>query len=254
LNQSNLIGFQINITPSIKLPVSNITPSDIVDNPSKIYYTERNNISTSYNPSSFGIKELNKNSLLVTYKDSSTIHLLSIDGSFGDKFTSSNLKYSLGLNLLKNFIPSVSFNYHYLQIQGFNSYSTLSVDMNGVLKLSEFLNFGFSLTNILNSKFEEYNSITKQSAIFGLEYKFEDDFIFHLGSEIRIESNAGLIIGFVKKFKNLGNIGISYNTNPQMLEFNTIFNISSDVGIIYRLNYHNYLGSTHHFGLGYQFD
>lgn len=254
LIQSDLISSQIEISPNIRLPISSINQNDIVDNPSKLYYTERNNVATSYIPSSFGINELNINSFITTYKDSSTFHLLAIDGSFGEKYTSSNLKYSFGYTLSENFIPSVSVNYHYLQIPQFDDYNNLTVDFNGVFNLSEFLNFGFSLSNIFNSSFTSNNSITKQRALFGLEYQFEDDFRIHFGSEIRIENNAGLIIGFIKSFDNVGIIGLSYSTEPQMIELNTMIDISHEFGMIYNLNYHNYLGTTHQFGLGYQFD
>lgn len=254
LIQSDLISSQIEISPNIKSPISYINPNDIIDNPSKLYYIERNNVATSYIPSSFGINELNINSFIATYKDSSTFHLFAIDGSFGEKYNSSNLKYSFAYALFENFIPSVSVNYHYLLIPQFNDYNNVTVDFNGVLNLSEFLNFGFSLSNIFNSSFTSNNTITKQRALFGLEYQFEDDFRFHFGSEIRIENNAGLIIGFIKSFDNLGKIGLSYSTEPQMIELNTMIDIMNDFGMIYNLNYHNYLGITHQFGLGYEFD
>jgi hypothetical protein len=49
-------------------------------------------------------------------------------------------------------------------------------------------------------------------------------------------------------------VGVSYLTNPQMIEANMILNINTGLEIIYDLNYHNYLGTTHKFGLAFSFD
>lgn len=242
------------IAPKIHYAVSSISINDFRDNPSKSYYSERNYIATSYIPSSFGLSELNQNSIAFSYHDSNFVHLVNLTGSFGNLFTLSNVGYSFGYNMFENFIPSLTINYSYLKIQNYNEYGHLTLDFSGVLKLDSNLKFGFSITNLLNSTLESNNNFTRQNALFGFEYKVTNDLSVHLGSEIRIENSTGIILGFINEFEDLGKIGISYSTEPEMIELNLLIDTFSDLFIIYNMNYHNYLGTTHQFGLGYQFE
>lgn len=254
INLCDLICFQIQIAPNIKSIVSNITPEDVLDNPSKMYYLERNSISTSYIPSSFGIKELNKNTLFAVYGDSTLFHSINIEGNFDTKFSSSNIKYSFGYKLFDNFVTAVSINHHYLSIAKYNDYNAFTIDMSGILELSDNLNFGYSITNLFNSSFISVNNITNQTALFGMEFKLDPNFSLQVGTEIRIENSSSVVFGFVKRFEDLGKIGLSYSTVPQMVELNLLAHIAGDFSIIYNLNYHSYLGVTNQFGLGYFFD
>lgn len=240
--------------PNIPFAVSTISINDIYNNPSKLYNVERNTIATSYVPSSFGLKELNQNSLFASFRDSSLLHYVKLSGNFSNLFTYSNASYSIGYRMLDNFIPAITINYSYLKIQNYNDYGNLTFNFGGLLILDNNLKFGFSISNLFNNSFESDKDISIQKALFGVEYGITDNFKVHLGTEIRIENNTGIILGFINEFDDFGKIGLAYFTEPEMIEADLLINTISNFFIIYNLNYHNYLGVTHQFGLGYQFE
>lgn len=244
----------LDLSPNISFPVSSISIQDISDNPSKLINIERNSIATSYIPSTFGLNELSNHSLNVSFKSDSVIHFVNLSGIFQELYTYSSLGYSIGYHIFENFTPTVSVNYSYLNIQNYNSFGNFTFDIGGILELNSNFNFGFAITNILNSSLEENNDVKKQRALFGLEYELYESFRFQLGTEIRIENSSSLIFSFIKEFDELGLMAISYSTEPQMLQFNLNIDTVDDFFIVYDMNYHNYLGVTNSFGLGYKFD
>lgn len=248
------ISQSINTVPHIPNIVSSISISDYEQNPAKTLYNQRNNIALCYTPSAFGLSELNQNSLIATYGDSNLVHLARINGSFGNLFTYTNVSYSIAYNLFDSFAPFISMNYSYLKIKDHNDFGSLTFDIGGILELDKNLKFGFSISNLLNSSLETNPDFAKQNATFGLQYSFTNDFSMRLGTQIILESHSGLILGFIKDFDDLIKLGLSYLTEPEMIEANISFKSISNLRILYNLNYHNQLGATHQFGLEYQFD
>jgi hypothetical protein len=244
----------LNFSPRISFPISSISVQDISDNPAKLINIERNTIATSYIPSTFGLKELNSHFLNFSYGHDSLIHFVNISGIFQGIYTYSSLGYSIGYKAFEKFTPSITLSYNYINIKDFNSFGNISFDIGGVLELDKNLDFGFSITNIFNSSLESNNNITKQKALFGFEYKLHSEFIFQLGTEIRIENSSSVILSFIKRMEEFGNIGLSYSTEPQMIQFNLKLNALDDVQIYYDMNFHSILGVTNRFGLGYTFD
>ena len=93
-----------------------------------------------------------------------------------------------------------------------------------------------------------------QKALFGFEYKMYKNFSFQIGTEIRIENSSGVLLSFIKEFEDFGILALSYSTEPQMVQFNLNMDMIDDFFLIYDMNYHNVLGVTNSFGVGYSFD
>jgi len=244
----------LELSPRISFPVSSISINDVNDNPSKLINIERNSIATSYIPSSFGISELSNHRLNASYKHDSLIHFFNVSGIFQQLYTYSNFGYSIGYKIFDNFTTALSINYNYLNIMDYNTFGSVTFDLGGVLELDRDFNFGFAITNVLNSSFESNNEIKKQKALFGLEYKMYKNFKFQIGTEIRIENSSSVIFSFVKEFEDFGVTALSYSTEPQMIQLNLNINAINDFFLIYDMNYHNILGVTNSFGIGYTFD
>jgi hypothetical protein len=251
---SGLLGQVLDLSPRISFPVSSISIQDVSDNPSKLINIERNSIATSYIPSNFGLNELSSHQLNASYKYDSLINFINISGIFQELYTYSNFGYSIGYKAFDRFIPTVSINYNYMNIQDYNSFGNITFDIGGTLELKPDFNFGFAVTNLLNSSFEENNDIKKQKALFGFEYKLYQNFRFQIGTEIRIENSSSIIFSFIKEFDELGVFAVSYSTEPQMIQLNLNMRTIDNFFIIYDMNYHNYLGITNSFGVGYTFD
>lgn len=234
--------------------MSSISIQDVSDNPAKLTNIERNSIATSYIPSTFGLSELSNHNLNASYKHDSLIHFINVSGLFQELYTYSNFGYSIGYKAFDKFTPTLSMNYNYLNIKDYNSFGNLTLDIGGILELDPDFNFGFAITNILNSSLEENNDIKKQKALFGIEYKLYEKFRFQIGTEIRIENSSSIILSFIKEFDDFGLIAVSYSTEPQMVQLNLNINTIEDFFLIYDMNYHNYLGVTNSFGIGYSFD
>jgi hypothetical protein len=250
----NLNGQVLDLSPRISFPVSSISINDVSDNPSKLVYIERNSIASSYIPSTFGLPELSNHNLNASYKHDSLIHFFNVSGLFQELYTYSNFGYSICYKTFDKFTPSLTFNYNYLSIKDYNNFGNLTFDIGGILELNPDFNFGFAITNILNSSFEGNNDIKKQKALFGFEYKMYKNFKFQIGTEIRIENSSGVILSFIKEFEDLGILALSYSTEPQMVQFNLNMDMIDDFFLIYEMNYHNVLGVTNSFGVGYSFD
>lgn len=249
-----LYGQVLGLSPRISFPVSSISIQDISDNPAKLTNIERNSIATSYIPSTFGLSELSNHHLNASYKHDSLIHFINVSGIFQELYTYSNFGYSIGYKAFDKFTPTISMNYNYLKIKDYNSFGNMTFDIGGILELDPDFNFGFSITNILNTSFEGSNDIKKQKALFGIEYKLYENFRFQVGTEIRIENSSSVIISFIKEFDDFGLIAISYATEPQMVQLNLNMDMVDDFFMIYDMNYHNLLGVTHSIGVGYTFD
>lgn len=251
---SNSFGQVLDLSPRISFPVSSISIQDISDNPAKLTNIERNSIATSYIPSTFGLSELSNHNLNASYQYDNMIHFINVSGIFQDLYTYSNFGYSFGYKAFDKFTPTISLNYNYLKIKDYNSFGNMTFDIGGILELDPEFIFGFSITNILNASFEGNNDIKKQKALFGIEYKLYKNFRFQVGTEIRIENSSSVIISFIKEFDDFGLIALSYATEPQMVQLNLNMDMIDDFFIIYDMNYHNLLGITNSFGVGYTFD
>lgn len=244
----------LDLSPRVSFPVSSISINDVSDNPAKLMNIERNSVASSYIPSTFGLSELSNHNLNASYKHDSLVHFVNVSGIFQKIYTYSNFGYSIGYKAFDKFTPSLSLNYNYLIIKDYNSFGNMTFDIGGILELNPDFNFGFAITNILNSSFEGNNDIKKQKALFGFEYQLYKNFRFQIGTEIRIENSSSVILSFIKEFDRFGLIAISYSTEPQMVQFNLNMDMIDDFFLIYDMNYHNVLGVTNSFGLGYSFD
>ncbi len=249
-----LSGQVLDLSPRISFPVSSISIQDVSDNPAKLINIERNSIATSYIPSTFGLNELSNHNLNASYKHDSLFHFINVSGIFQELYTYSNFGYSIGYKAFDKFTPTISLNYNYLNVRDYNSFGNLTFDFGGILELDPNFNFGFAITNLFNSSLEDNNDIKKQKALFGIEYKLYENFRFQIGTEIRIENSSSVILSFIKEFEEFGVIALSYSTEPQMIQLNLNMNTIDDFFLIYDLNYHNYLGVTNSFGIGYSFD
>ncbi|MCB0701896.1 MAG: hypothetical protein R2863_03190 [Candidatus Kapaibacterium sp.] len=250
----NLEAQILDLTPFISFPVSSVSINDVSDNPAKLMNIERNSIATSYSPSVFGLNELSNHSLIASFKHDSLVHFMNINGIFQQLYSYTSFGYGITYRIFDNFTPSLLLNYNSLRIRDYNSLSNFTFDIGGILELNKGFNFGFSVTNIFNSSLEERNDIKKQTARFGLEYELYDDFKVQLGTEVRIENSSGVLISFIKEIDSLGIAAISYASEPQMIQLDINLNTIDDFFLLYLLNYHNYLGVSHNFGVGYSFD
>lgn len=241
-------------SPNIKSSVYSLSVLDISENPTKLQYIERNNLALSYTPNSFGLNGLNYNNIYASFSTGELFHFINYGGTFSDKFNRSNLSYSLGTKLISRLTTSVTFNYSFINIEQFQSYDKIDINLNGIVELDSNLKAGFVFTNLLNSEYESESNTVRQEANFGLFYEVEDDFIIQVGTQIYLESTTGIMLGIANNFEDWLNVGVSYLTNPQMFEGNLIIDTNNGFEIIYDLNYHNYLGATHKFGLAYGFD
>ena len=241
-------------SPNIKSSVYSLSVLDISENPTKLQYIERNNLALSYTPSSFGLNGLNYNNIYGSFSTGELFHFVNYGGTFSDKFNRSNLSYSIGTKVVSRLTTSLTFNYSFMNIERFQSYDKIDINLNGIVELDSNLRAGFVFTNLLNSRYESESNTVRQEANFGLLYEVEDDFIIQVGTQIYLESTTGIMLGIAHNFEDWLNVGVSYLTNPQMLEGNLIIDTNNGFELIYDLNYHNYLGATHKFGLAYGFD
>lgn len=241
-------------SPNIKSVVYSVSTLDLVDNPTKLQFIKRNNVAISYTPNSFGLRGLNYNNIYTSFKTDSIFHFATYGGTFSDNFNRSNISYSAGTKLISRLTTAITFNYSFMNIENFQSYDKFDINISGIVELDDDLRAGFAFTNLLNDRYESESHTVRQEANFGLLYEIEDDFILQVGTQIYLESTTGMMLGAAHNFEDWLTASVSYLTNPQMIEGNIMIKTFDGLQIVYDINYHNYLGATHKFGLAYGFD
>lgn len=121
-------------------------------NPSGLGQMKFREVSAFYGPSLFGMEELSIAAL--TYAEPLNFGTIGLGlKTFGfELYRETNLILSFGNNYGNKIFYGFNFNFYNLNIQNYNSASSLGVDIGGLAYLTDFLKWGFYAGNISGSK------------------------------------------------------------------------------------------------------
>ncbi len=212
-------------------------------NPAGIANLKDREISFSYIPSQFELKELSKKGL-VYYEPS-----LPVKFGFGSEIFGFSLYketiYKVSLARDFNFFAfGVNINYNFISIKDYGSAGALSIDVGAVSKPVKFLKFGFMLRNLIAGKIGESKEKLPKGIEFGVAFLPYDNLIVSAGVDKEIYFRESFKYGVEYLLLDLVAIRFGLSNYPVQYSGGIGLKISK-FQIDYSIDNHQYLGLTH---------
>lgn len=231
--------------------INNGDALDAKTNPANISDISINKLSFSSTPFRFGLSELA--TYEISYNKSFQI------ASFGLRSTMFGFELykeiTLGLTVTKKIydvlILGTNINYNHLNIKNYGNDACISFDFGINYKLSNYFYIGLSYLNINGAKYG--SDLLEQKINLGVICKALDNLSFFGGLENTNYNRVNKIISLEYNINSMITFRSGINTEPEMF--------FSGFGIVYKyfifdyaFSFHNILGFSHSFSLGYNFD
>lgn len=214
-------------------------------NPAGIASLKDREISFSYIPAQFELKELSKKGL-VYYEPSLLVKFgLGIEIFGFSLYKETNFKMSLASDF--NFFAfGINLNYNFVSIKDYGSAGALSMDVGAISKPVGFLKFGFVLRNLIAGKIGEAEEKLPKGIEFGIAFLPYDDLIVSAEINKEIYFRESFKYGVEYLLLDFVAIRLGLSNYPTQYSGGVGFRISS-FQIDYSINNHQYLGLTHQF-------
>ncbi|MGE5436705.1 MAG: hypothetical protein ACM3O3_05715 [Syntrophothermus sp.] len=225
----------------------------IFNNPAALQHLNNQQVGIYYSPSPFGIKELS--SAYAAYNHPFSFGNIAVGFmNYGFELYSENkITAAYSFNLNERFSVGAALNLHFVNIKNYGSDNTFYLNAGGLLNITENIKWGFSIININNASFSEYNDQIPSVLSTGIGYTPIESLM--LTGSLQKDDYRKLTASIGADYKLIEYLALrlSYSNNPSK--------ISGGMGIFYSgLNFdyafsnHPQLGISHSIGLIYSFN
>lgn len=213
-------------------------------NPSGLGQLKFREISVYYSPSVFGINELSQAAF--SYAEPLKFGTAGLGiKSFGfDLYKELNIFLSFGKVFQKKIFLGLNVNYFYLNIQNYNSASSIGIDFGTLAYVTDFLKWGFTAKNLTGSVIGDSKEKIPQIYRTGVTFQFIDDLILIAEFEKDVRYPLSIKSGF--EFSATEQVDLRSGISTEPVSFTA--GIGFAYGIFqldYTVNSHQDLGISH---------
>ncbi len=230
---------------------TNISELSVINHPALLSLVDSACISGMLSYSKFNLPELSPFVLSYATKVSenlsSGISFAGIGNNLYNEFTgSAGIAYSS--NKLINI--GISADFGRVGIKDYGNRYIFSLNVSSIIALSNAFSAGFSLSNILgNENLAEY----QRYLVLGFGYQAMKDLSFDLSANVVINKTSGLSFSTKYQFSPDISARLGLLTNPEILDLEVRTCLSNSFSLLLGLEYHQRLGFSNQFGIGYYF-
>jgi hypothetical protein len=223
-------------------------------NPSSIAIDTSDRINFSIKPSKFGISELNPILLNGNFSiDSNWLAGVSIYNLGGELYSEFSGELKIATKVSDIIAFGMSLETSRLHIKNYENQFFATFNVGTVIILSDNLNAGFVLRNLLRNHTTKADKTIYQESIFGISYQIDEYIFFDSDVAIVINSLSSLSVGL--KYipdKNFA-FRTAFRTNPQILEIGSSINLYNELNLIMSIEYNSIFGISPEISFNYIF-
>ena len=224
-----------------------------MSNPILIANNNNYHASFFYSPSKMGLKELSTSSAIVGTKFfENSYSAISFVGHPSKLFNEYTGSLHFAQRFEDNAILAFSINYSAISIENFSSYSMLSFDLAGNIKITDFLYSGFLIKN-LNRAYYSKNEFVNQEVYIGMGIIPIENMSIDLDAIINLNRTSSGSIAISYLIEDLIKVRTAYRNNPAIYEFGIDIVLMDYLSINNIVNHHNIFGFTYLFGTSFKF-
>jgi hypothetical protein len=200
-----------------------------------------------------GLKELSTSSAIVGTKffenSYSAISFVGLPSKLFNEYTGS-LHFAQRFD--DNAILAFSINYSAISIEKFSSYSMLSFDLAGNIKITDFLYSGFLIKN-LNRAYYSKNEFVNQEVYIGIGIIPIKNLSIDLDAIINLNRTSSGSIALSYLIEDLIKVRTAFRNNPLIYEFAVDIAVLDYLSLNTILSHNNIFGFTYLFGTSFKF-
>ncbi len=220
----------------------------IFTNPSGLSQMDWREIGIYYSPAPFGFTEMANG--FFAYHEPFSFGSIGIGGmTYGfELYRESKVTADFSYNYINKFFAGISLNYHSVSIKKYGSTGALYADIGGLIYLTNFFRWGFSVHNINQASFGDYDDQIPVILNSGMSVDILNNFSINAAIEKDIRYNASVSAGLDYQVIKYFSLRTGFSNEPSRF--------TGGIGIHYLfldLDYavftHPDLGLTHQAGL-----
>ncbi len=220
----------------------------LFNNPAGLSQLNWREIGVYYSPAPFGFSELANG--FIAYNEPLPFGSAAAGAmTYGfELYRETRVTAALSYNYLNRFFAGLSLNYHSVSIENYGGADCFYIDAGGLLYITNYLRWGFSVHNINHTSYRNYEDQIPVILNSGASYDITNKFTINAAIEKDIRYNASVMVGVDYDLIKYFSIRTGFSNEPSRF--------TAGIGIHYRflnLDYavfmHNDLGLTHQAGL-----
>jgi hypothetical protein len=225
----------------------------IFNNPAGLSQMNWREVGIYYSPAPFGLKELSNG--YVAYHEPTSIGSFAIGGmTYGyELYRESKISLGYSYNYKNKFFTGIVINYQTVFIHNYGNDGTISLNIGGLVYLTNSLRLGFNMNNLNKATFGETENQIPMVFNAGFSYDLLDEMSLNFAIEKDINFNPSIQFGINYDIIEYLSLRSGFSNEPSRYSAGIGINYS-----IFSLDYaiftHNDLGLTHQAGIIISFD
>jgi hypothetical protein len=225
----------------------------IFNNPAGLSQMNWREVGIYYSPAPFGLKELSNG--YVAYHEPTSIGSFAIGGmTYGyELYRESKISLGYSYNYKNKFFTGIVINYQTVFIHNYGNDGTISLNIGGLVYLTNSLRLGFNFNNLNKATFGETENQIPMVFDAGFSYDLLDEMSLNFAIEKDINFNPSIQFGINYDIIEYLSLRSGFSNEPSRYSAGIGINYS-----IFSLDYaiftHNDLGLTHQAGIIISFD
>lgn len=221
-------------------------------NPSS-YPSSYNMINVGVKPGRFGMSELNSLHAFAVISIDSTWSLgLNISGIGGELYNEFSPEIGIRWNVNENINIGASGEFNKVTVKNYNSYNIPTFNLGGIVKLTNELNAGMYIRNLLRNYSGDIDKTVYQEGSFGLSYSADEDLTINADAVVVINSFNSFNVGIKYDFDENFTSRLAVSTNPGVVNLGVLCKVSDAFSFVLSMDYDITLGITPEIALIYR--